>query len=112
MPLSARLAAFYCAHFLHTGLFMAYLPLYLAWRGFGAVEIAWVLALPQLARTLAPAGWGWVADRSGDSRALVALSCAGGAAGFAALPLVESFGGVAAVIGVASVVSAGALPLV
>jgi PPP family 3-phenylpropionic acid transporter len=112
MPLSARLAAFYCAHFVHVGLFMAYFPLYLAWRGFSAVEIAWVLALPQISRTFAPAGWGWLADRSGDFRAPVALSCAGAAAGFALLPFVESFSAVAAVIGISSLLSAGALPLV
>jgi PPP family 3-phenylpropionic acid transporter len=112
MPLSFRLAAFYCAHFIHGGLFMAYFPLYLAWRGFGAVEIAWVLALPQIMRTFAPAGWGLAADRTGALRALVAFSCAGAAAGFAALPFVEGFAGVTIVIGIASLISAGALPLV
>ena len=56
VPASCRLAAFYCAHFIHVGLFTAYFPLYLAARGFGAVEIAWVLALPQIMRTFAPAG--------------------------------------------------------
>ena len=48
---------------------MAYFPLYLAWRGFGAAEIAWVLALPQIVRIFAPAGWGWLADRTGAQRA-------------------------------------------
>jgi PPP family 3-phenylpropionic acid transporter len=91
---------------------MAYFPLYLAGRGFGAVEIAWVLALPQIMRTFAPAGWGWLADRSGALRALIASSCAGAAAGFAALPFLESFTAVALVIGLASLLSAGALPLV
>ena len=112
MPLSFRLAAFYCAHFIHGGLFLAYFPLYLAWRGFGAVEIAWVLALPQIMRTFAPAGWGWLADRSGKPRAVVAFSCAAAAAGFATLPFVEGFASVALVIGMASVLSAGALPIV
>lgn len=112
MPLPARLAAYYCAHFVHAGLFMAYFPLYLAWRGFDAVEIAWVLALPQIMRTFAPAGWGFLADRTGALRALVAVSCAGFAIGFAALPFAETFLGVVAVIGITSLVSAGALPLV
>jgi MFS transporter, PPP family, 3-phenylpropionic acid transporter len=112
MPLPFRLAAYYCAHFVHAGLFMAYFPLWLAWRGFGAVEIAWVLALPQIMRTFAPAGWGLAADRTGALRALVALSCAGFALGFAALPFAESFTAVALVIGLTSLVSAGALPLV
>jgi PPP family 3-phenylpropionic acid transporter len=112
MPLPVRLAAFYCAHFVHAGLFMAYFPLWLAWRGFSAVEIAWVLALPQIARTFAPAGWGLAADRTGALRALVALSCAGFVLGFAALPFAETLTAVAIVIALTSLVSAGALPLV
>jgi hypothetical protein len=40
MPLPLRLSAFYFAHFFHGGGFVAYFPLYLAWRGFGALEIA------------------------------------------------------------------------
>ena len=112
MPLPFRLAAYYFAHFVHAGLFMAYFPLWLAWRGFGAVEIAWVLALPQIMRTFAPACWGLAADRTGALRALVAFSCAGFALGFAALPFEDGFVGVAIIIGISSLVSAGALPLV
>src|SRR3954452_7588505 len=112
MPLPFRLSAYYCAHFVHAGLFMAYFPLWLAWRGFDAVEIAWVLALPQIMRTFAPAGWGVLADRTGALGALVVVSCAGFALGFAALPFVQSFAAVAMVIGISSLVSAGALPLV
>ena len=112
MPLPLTLAAFYCAHFIHGGLFMAYFPLYLAWRGFGAVEIAWILALPAIMRTFAPAGWGWLADRTGALRLLVMLSCAAAAAGFAALPWAQTFLGVACVIGAASLLAAGGLPLV
>ena len=112
MPLPVRLAAFYCAHFIHGGLFMAYFPLWLAWRGFSAVEIAWVLALPQIMRTFAPAGWGWLADRSGAMRGLVAISCGGFVLGYAALPFAQSFTAVTLVVGLTSLVWAGALPLV
>jgi len=112
MPLAFRLAAFYCAHFIQAGLFMAYFPLYLSARGFGAVEIAWVLALPSIMRTFAPAGWGVLADRTGALPALVAVSCAGAAAGFATLPFAEGFAAVAVVIGLTSLASAGALPIV
>lgn len=112
LPLSTRLSAFYFAHFFHGGGFVAYFPLYLAWRGFGAVEIAWIVALPQLARTFAPAAWGWIADASGARRGVVVFSCAAAAGGFLALPFVESFAAVAAVIGISSLLSAGGLPLV
>jgi PPP family 3-phenylpropionic acid transporter len=115
MPLpasSTRLSAFYFSHFFHGGGFVAYFPLYLAWRGFGAVEIAWIVALPQIARTFAPAAWGWVADVTGARRAVVAFSCLAAAGGFLILPFVESFAAVAAVVGVSSLLSAGGLPLV
>jgi PPP family 3-phenylpropionic acid transporter len=111
-PLSARLSAFYFAHFFHGGGFVAYFPLYLAWRGFGAVEIAWIVALPQVARTFAPAAWGWIADASGARRGVVVFSCAAAAGCFLALPFVESFAAVALVIGISSLLSAGGLPLV
>lgn len=112
LPLSTRLSAFYFAHFFHGGGFIAYFPLYLAWRGFGAVEIAWIVALPQIARTFAPAAWGWIADASGARRGIVVFSCAAAAGCFLALPFVESFAGVALVIGISSLLSAGGLPLV
>ena len=112
MPLAFRLGAFYCAHFVHVGLFTAYFPLYLAGRGFSAVEIGWVLALPSIMRTFAPAGWGVLADRTGALPALVAVSCAGAAAGFTVLPFAEGFAAVAIVIGLTSLASAGALPIV
>lgn len=112
MPLPLRLSAFYFAHFFHGGGFVAYFPLYLAWRGFGALEIAWIVALPQVARTFAPAAWGWIADATGAQRAIVVFSCLAAAVGFLALPFVDSFAAVAAIIAVSSVLSAGGLPLV
>lgn len=112
MPLSVRLSAFYFAHFAHGGIFIAYFPLYLAWRGLGAVEIAWVLALPQLARIVAPAAWGWLADRTGAQRAIVVFGCAAAVAGFAALPFASGLAAIAWLVAATSLLSAGALPLV
>ncbi|HEY5897764.1 MAG TPA: MFS transporter [Burkholderiales bacterium] len=109
---SARLAAFYFVFFVWAGLMVAYFPPYLAARGLGATEIAWVLALPQLARIVAPTAWGWVADRTGGQRAIVVLSCATSAACFVLLPLMPSFATIAALVALSSVFSAAALPLV
>ena len=53
--MALRLAAFYFLFFAYAGAYVAYFPLYLASRELGAVHIAWVLALPALARTFAPA---------------------------------------------------------
>ena len=104
-----RLAAFYFLFFAYAGGYVAYFPLYLASRDLGAVEIAWVLALPAIARIIAPTAWGWLADRTGAHRAIVAASCAATAAGFALIPFTER---IAWVIGLMSLLSAGALPLV
>src|SRR5258706_5388952 len=108
----ARLASFYFAFFAYSAAYVAYFPLWLAWRGLGAAEIALVLALPQVARTFAPAGWGWLADRSGAQRGIVVFSCVAMAACFALLPLAEGTRQIAALVALSSVLSAGALPLV
>src|SRR3989454_8648241 len=112
MALPFRLGCFYFAHFAYGGAFVAYLPLYLAWRGLQPGEIAWVLALPQLARSFAPAAWGWYADRNGAQRGVVAFSCAAMAAGFGMLPYTQGVVSIGWLIGVVSLLSAGALPLV
>src|SRR5258708_669313 len=69
-PITARLAAFYFLFFVYAGLWVAYLPPYFAARGLGPAEIAWLLALPQLARIVAPTAWGAAADRMGAQRAI------------------------------------------
>ena len=112
LPLPLRLGSFYFAYFAYAAAMVAYFPLYLARRGLEAGEIALVLALPQLARIFAPTVWGWLADRSGAQRGIVAFSCAAMAIGFPALALVEGVRGIALVIGLMSVLSAGALPIV
>src|SRR5258706_15790200 len=111
-PAPARLASFYFAFFAYAGVFVAYFPLYLAGRGLNAGEIALLLALPQIARVFAPAAWGWLADRSGAQRGIVAFSCAAAAICFAALPFAATAAGVALLIGATTVLSAGAVPLV
>lgn len=104
-----RLSAFYFAFFAYSGAYVAYFPLYLAGRGLSALETAAVLALAPLARTFAPPAWGWLADRTGAYRAIVVFACAFTAAAFALLPFTEH---VALLIGLMSLASAGALPIV
>ncbi len=112
MPAPLRLAAFYFAYFAYGGAYMPYFPVFLAGRGLDAREIALVLALPQLARLVAPAFWGWLADRTGAHRAIVVGSCAAIALCFAVLPAVQGVAALAAVVALMSLLSAGALPLV
>jgi PPP family 3-phenylpropionic acid transporter len=112
LPVSFRLAFFYFAFFLYAGAYVAYFPPYLAARGLGPGEIAWVLALPHFARIFAPTAWGWLADRAGAHRGIVVFSCAANAACFALLPWAGGFAAIAALIAVTSLLSAAALPLV
>jgi PPP family 3-phenylpropionic acid transporter len=117
LALPARLASFYFAYFAYIAALVAYFPVYLAWKGLDAGEIALVVALPQVARVFAPALWGWLADHwagrwAGAQRGIVIFSCAAMTFCFAALPYASGMQAIAWLIGFASLLSAGALPLV
>ena len=112
MTPALRLSAYFFAYFLYAGALVPYFALYLAARGFGAGEIALVLAMPQLARVAAPAFWGWLADRSGAARGIVVFSAGVLLAGYALLPWAEGAAAVAALMLAMSVLAAGALPIV
>jgi PPP family 3-phenylpropionic acid transporter len=112
MTPALRLSAYFCAYFLYAGALVPYFALYLAARGYGAGEIAVVLAMPQLARVAAPAFWGWLADRSGAARGIVVFSAAVLLAGYLLVHWAESSAAVAAIMLVMSLLSAGALPIV
>jgi PPP family 3-phenylpropionic acid transporter len=112
LPVPFRLALFYFAFFLHAGAYVAYFPAYLAWRGLGAAEIAWVIALPPFVRIVAPTFWGTLADRTGGQRGIVAFGCTVNAACFLLLPAMPGFGAIAWLITAASALAGAALPLV
>ena len=117
MGLAARLAAYYFAFFAHAGAYVSYFSLYLAGRGLSAGEIAFALAMPQLARIVAPALWGWLADAWGaryasTRRAIIVFSAFAMLAGFIALPFLERAGAIASLLLLMSLLSAGASPLV
>jgi MFS transporter, PPP family, 3-phenylpropionic acid transporter len=112
LPLSFRLALFYFAFFAYAGAYVAYFPAYLAWRGLGAAEIAWVIALPPFVRVIAPTAWGALADRTGWQRGIVAFACAANAACFVLLPYAAGFGAIAWLIAGTAALASAALPLV
>jgi PPP family 3-phenylpropionic acid transporter len=112
-----RLAAYYFAFFAHAGAYVSYFSLYLAGHGLGAGEIAFALAMPQMARIVAPALWGWLADAwgahyPGARRAVVVFSGFAVLAGFIAIFFEESAGAIALTLLAMSLFSAGASPLV
>lgn len=117
MNAPARLAAYYFAFFAQAGAFVSYFALYLAARGLGAAEIAFAIAMPQVARIVAPALWGWLADEwggrfAGARRAIVVFSAFAVLAGFASLYCAERAGTIALALLAMSLLSAGAAPLV
>jgi len=112
MPVPFRLALFYFAFFAYAGAYVAYFPAYLAWRGLGAAEIAWVVALPPFVRVIAPTAWGVLADRTGWQRGIVAFACTANAACFVLLPFAAGFGAIAWLIAITAALASAALPLV
>jgi len=117
MPVAVRLAAFYFAFFAHAGAFVSYFALYLAALGLGAGEIALAVAMPQVARIVAPGFWGWLADAwgaryGGARRAIVVFSGIVTLAGFAVLAQLERPLPIAAALLAVGLASAGAAPLV
>ena len=108
----ARLGAYYFAYFTYLGAFVPYFSLWLAAQGFGAAQIALVLAMPPLARIFAPTLWGWLADHTGRQREVVILSAFAVAAGFALLFAARSAVAMALILFLMSALSAGAMPLV
>jgi PPP family 3-phenylpropionic acid transporter len=112
MTPAARLSAYFFAYFLYVGALVPYFALYLAARGHGAGQIAVVLAMPQLARVVAPAFWGWLADRTGAARIIVIFSAGAVLAGFALLHFLDGFAAAVAIMLLMSLLAAGAMPLV
>jgi MFS transporter, PPP family, 3-phenylpropionic acid transporter len=117
MNVAARLAAYYFAFFAHAGAYVAYFSLYLSGRGLGAGEIAFAVAMPQAARIVAPALWGWLADAwgaryAGARRAIVVFSAFVVLAAFIALQFQERAGAIALTLLLMSLFSAGASPLI
>jgi len=87
----ARLGAYYFAFFAYIGVVAPYLSLWLADRGYGAPQIAFVLAMPQLARIFAPTLWGWIADRTGWQRGIVVFTAFSTLTGLSALHLTHGW---------------------
>jgi PPP family 3-phenylpropionic acid transporter len=112
MSVAARLGAFYFAYFTYVGALVPYFSLWLAAQGFGAAQIALVLAMPPIARLFAPALWGWLADHSGRQREIIVFGAFAVLGGFLSLYAVSGVLGVALVLLGTSVLSAGSMPLV
>jgi PPP family 3-phenylpropionic acid transporter len=66
-----RLGGFYFFYFAYLGAYTPFFTLYLLWVGRSAVEIGVLMALPAVARIVAPHLWGWLAEVAGRQTPLL-----------------------------------------
>jgi PPP family 3-phenylpropionic acid transporter len=71
-------AALSASYFAHIGFFNPYLPLWLKDLGFSITIIGSLTAVQAATRVLAPYGWGWLSDHTGERVKLLRF-CAGAA---------------------------------
>lgn len=107
-----RLSAYYFFYFAFIGAFAPYFSLYLESLRFSAADIAILMSMMQVMRVLAPALWGWLADRLGARMPIVRMAALCSLAGFAGFFFSESFLGVLLAMAVMAFFWSAALPLV
>jgi PPP family 3-phenylpropionic acid transporter len=107
-----RLAGFYFFYFAYIGAFAPFFGLYLLSAGRSAVEIGILMALPAVARIVAPHLWGWLADSAGRHAPLLRATAAAGFACFLGVVAGSGFYWLFAVLLLVSFFLSAALPLV
>jgi PPP family 3-phenylpropionic acid transporter len=108
----ARLAGFYFFYFAYLGAFAPFFGLYLLWVGRSAFEIGVLMALPAVARIIAPHLWGWLADSAGTHAPLLRATTVAGLVCFLGVFAGNGFYWLFAVLLLVSFFLSAALPLV
>jgi PPP family 3-phenylpropionic acid transporter len=106
-----RLAGFYFFYFAYIGAFAPFFGLYLLSVGRSGVEIGVLMALPAVARIVAPHLWGWLADSAGSHTPLLRATALAGLACFLGVFAGNGFYWLIAVLLLASFFLSAALPL-
>lgn len=107
-----RLSGYYFFYFAFVGAFSPYFGLYLQSIGSSATEIAALMSLMSVMRTLAPTLWGWLADRFGVRATIVRLSAFLSVVGFAGFLLSNAYSALFFSMAFLSFFWSAALPLV
>lgn len=107
-----RLSAWYFFYFAYIGAFAPYFTLYLQSLSFSAWDIGVLMSVGQVMRLLAPALWGWLADRLGRRIPVVRLSAILSVFGFFAFFVTVEFWGVFAGMCAMTFFWSASLPLV
>lgn len=105
-----RLASFYFFHYAALGALVPYWSLYMAARGFGAMQIGQVMAIILGARVVAPTLWGWFADRGSGGRLPLRLAGACALFAFLTIPLLREFAALAVAMAIFSLGLSGVIP--
>ncbi len=107
-----RLAVFFGATFLITGVKVTYLPVWLDWRGLTGAEIGIIGAAPLFARIMAPPIVALFTDRHGDPRTSVIMLAWAGLVVMLGLPLAQGFWALLVLTLLLAVASTAVMPLV
>jgi len=111
MGLSLRLSLFYAAIFVFLGIYAPFWPVWLQSRGLEAEEIALLLALFLLGKTVFAPLFTMLADRLGERRKLLIAASAASLAAFSLFAWVDGFWGLALTILLFSACWTGMMPL-
>lgn len=106
-----RLSAYYFFYFAFVGAFAPYFSLYLQSLAFPAGEIAILMSTMQVMRIVAPAAWGWLADRLGIRMPIVRAAALCSLAGYCGLFWAAEFWNVLIAMAVMAFFWSAALPL-
>lgn len=86
-----RLSLYYFFYFAFIGVFSPYFTLYLQSLTISAADIALLMSQMQLMRLMAPAFWGWLADKRGRQVDIIRLSALCACVGFTGFFLTDNF---------------------
>ncbi|MFM8338640.1 MAG: MFS transporter, partial [Fluviibacter sp.] len=86
-----RLSLYYFFYFAFIGVFSPYFTLYLQALAMSAADIALLMSQMQLMRLVAPAFWGWLADKRGRQVDIIRLSGLCACIGFTGFFLTNNF---------------------
>lgn len=91
IPFYTRFSAYYFLYYALLGVLVPYWALFLQQRGFSAVQIGLLLAIPHITKLGAPNLWGWLADKTGQRLRIIRMGNLCAACVFPAVFISHSF---------------------
>lgn len=98
IPFYTRFSAYYFLYYALLGVLVPYWALFLQQRGFSAVQIGLLLAIPHITKLGAPNLWGWLADKTGKRLRIIRMGNLCAALVFPAVLISHSFAAMAFVL--------------